>query len=89
MVDLEKETLNNLKEATEEVLEQIGNKLAGDKVISYSDFKLIESLKDDLIVCASLIALRDHRPLSEGERSVIKSARIVTCKLIETEKQED
>ena len=89
MADLEKEVLNDLTEASEEVLEQIeqiGNKLAGDKVISYSDFKLVEALKDDLIVCASLIALRDHGPLSAGERSLIETAQRVTRKLIEVEK---
>lgn len=70
----------------EEVLEQFVNKLAGDKVISYSDFNLLETLKDDLIECTSLIALRDNGPLSSVERSVIETAQKVTRKLIEIEK---
>lgn len=82
MADLEKEVQDGL----EDVLEQIGNKLFGDKLVSYSDFKLVEALKDDLIVCASLIALRDNGSLSAGERSMIETAQTVTRKLIEIEK---
>ena len=85
MADLEKEALDSLKEAGEELLSHI-NDLADDKVISYSDFKLVEALKDDLIVCASLIALRDHGPLSAGERSLFETTQMVTRKLIEIEK---
>lgn len=86
MEDFEKEALNDLKEATNEVLEQIGNQIAGDKVISYSDFKLVEALKDNLIICASLITLRDHASVSAAERALIETVETVTRKLIEFEK---
>ena len=86
MEDFEKEALNDLKEATNEVLEQIGNQLAGVMVISYSDFKLVEALKDSLIICASLITLRDHAPVSAAERALIETAETATRKLIEFEK---
>lgn len=85
MADLEKEVLDSLKEAGEELLEHINN-VADDGVMTYSDFKLVGALKDGLIVCASLIALRDHRPLSVSERSLIETAQTVTRKLIEVEK---
>ena len=86
MAKLEQEVLDGLTEAADEVIDHI-NKLSDDKVISYSDYKLVEFLKDDLIICASLIALRDHGPVHAAERMLLESAETVIRNLIKFEKE--
>lgn len=54
---------------------QLGAALDDGKILSFSDFMLIDQVKDCLIVCAALLAARGRNRMTTAERDALNELR--------------
>ena len=66
-----------------DLIAQLGDALDDGKTLSYSDFKLIDQLKDRLIICAALLAARGHGRMTTTERNALNELREAVDNVVE------
>lgn len=54
-----------------DLIDQLGDALGDGKKLSYSDYKLINQVKDRLIICAALLAARGNGRMTTAERNAL------------------
>lgn len=66
-----------------DLISELGDALDDGKTLSYRDFKLIDQLKDRLIMCAALLAARGRGRMTTAERNTLNALREAADQVIE------